>query len=275
MKTFTAALDLIEVEADVESNLRRLEAGLRDAAARGAALVCGPEFFLCPVDPSELSRRATAVPGPLTERLGEMARRYAVHFVPGTIPERREDGHPFNTLVAFGPDGALIGSYRKRHLFRAAVPGAFSHDEGEYLSAGERPAGLIDTPFARLGTGICYDLRFPEQFLRLSLAGAEVLVVPSAFTRLTGQAHWSVLCRARAIETGCFLLAPDQAGSPPAGPPRYGRSAIVGPWGEVLAMAGEGDEVIFAALPAEALAEARARLRSVAGRVRGDSVPAP
>lgn len=275
MKTFTAALIQIVVEADAESNLRRITEGLREAVARGAALVCGPEFFLCPVNPAELSRSATSVPGPLTERLGEMARRHSVHFIPGTIPERRKRGRPYNTLVAFGPDGALIGSYRKRHLFHVDFPGALAHDEREYLSAGGRLAGVIDTPLARLGTGICYDLRFPEQFLRLAVDGAEVIVAPSAFTRLTGQAHWHVLCRARAIETGCYLLAPDQAGTPPVGPPRYGRSMIVGPWGEVLAIAGEGDEVVSAELSAGALAEARARLRPLSGRVPGDSLPEP
>ena len=275
MKTFTAALIQFQVADDPEANLRRIEEGLREAAARGAKLVCGPELFLCPCTPESISSHAAAIPGALTGRLAELARRYSVYFVPGSIPERREGGKPYNTLVAFGPDGSLIGTYRKRHLFRVEFRGSFAHDERDYLSPGSEPAPIIETPLARIGTSICYDLRFPEQTLRLALDGAEIIVAPSAFTKLTGQAHWHILCRARAIETGCFLLAPDQAGTPPGGPARYGRSTIVGPWGDVLAVAGDGDEVITAELPAESLAEARARMRSLADRVRGDSVPEP
>lgn len=275
MKTFIAAVIQMRAAEDPQENLRRLEELVRESASRGARLVCGPEFFLCPADPAGLARLASAVPGPLTGRLGEMALRHSVHFVPGTIPERREGGHPYNTLVAFGPDGALIGSYRKRHLFHADFPGAFAHDEREYISAGKRPAPVIDTPLARLGTGICYDLRFPEQFLRLALDGAEVIVAPSAFMKLTAQAHWHVLCRARAIETGCYLLAPDGTGASGDSPERYGHSLIVDPWGAILAEAGEGNEVVFAELSAEALRQARARLHSVAGRAPGDSVPEP
>lgn len=275
MKTFTAALIQFQVSDNPETNLRHIEEGLREAASRGAKLVCGPELFLCPSTPESISAHASAIPGPLTGRLAELARRHAVYFVPGSIPERREGGKPYNTLVAFGPDGSLIGTYRKRHLFRVEIANALAHDERRYLSPGAGPAPIIETPLARLGTSICYDLRFPEQFMRLALEGAEVLLVPSAFTRLTGQAHWHVLCRARAIETGCFLLAPDQSGTPPGGPARYGRSTIVGPWGEVLAVAGDGDEVIASELRAEALEEARARLRSLAGRAPGDSLPEP
>lgn len=275
MKTFTAALIQIEVRADCEANLRRIEEGLAEAVSRGAKLVCGPELFLCPCTPDSISAHAETIPGPLTGRLAALARRHSVYFVPGSIPERREGGKPYNTLVAFGPDGALLCAYRKRHLFHVELPGPLAHDERDYLSPGSEPARIIETPLARIGTSICYDLRFPEQTLRLALDGAEIIVAPSAFTKLTGQAHWHVLCRARAIETGCFLLAPDQAGTPPGGPARYGRSTIVGPWGEVLAVAGEGDEVIAAELPAESLAEARVRMRSVADRVPGDSVPGP
>lgn len=275
MKNFIAGLVQFQVSDDPESNLRRLEEGVLDAARRGAKLVCGPELFLCPSAPEAISAHAAAVPGPLTERLAGLARRAAVYFVPGSIPERRADGKPYNTLLAFGPDGSLIGTYRKRHLFHANFRGSFAHDEREYLSAGDAPSPVIRTPLARIGAVICYDLRFPEQTLRLALEGAEIIVAPSAFTKLTGQAHWHVLCRARAIETGCFILAPNQAGTPPGGPPRYGRSTIVGPWGEVLAVAGDGDEVITAELPAESLAEAHGRLRSVEDRTSGDPVPEP
>ncbi len=275
MNSFTAALVQLQVSDDPESNLRRLEEGVLDAAARGAKLVCGPELFTCPSTPEAISAHAAAVPGQLTERLAELARRAAVYLIPGSIPERREGGKPYNTLLSFAPDGSLIGRYRKRHLFRAKFHGPSAHDERDYLSAGDDPSPIIRTPLADIGAVICYDLRFPEQTLRLALDGAEVIAAPSAFTKFTGQAHWHVLCRARAIETGCFLLAPNQAGFPPGAPPCYGRSTIVGPWGEILAVAGEEDEVVTAELSAASLAEARGRLRAVEDRVAGDPLPEP
>ena len=169
----------------------------------------------------------------------------------------------------------MIGKYRKRHLFRVDIPGEITTDERDDLLGGSAPAPVIDTGLGRIGLSICYDLRFPEQFLDLSLRGAEIIVVPAAFPIPTGSAHWHVLCRARAIETGCFILATARAGACGIDTPRYGHSLIVDPWGTVLAEAGAGEETIAAELRAESLAEARSRMRSIEHRVRGDSVPDP
>ena len=275
MKTFTAALIQMRGQPDPEVSLRQFEEHVKEAVSRGARLVCGPEYVYFSGDVHDMARLATPVPGPVTERLSALARKHAVYLCPGTLPEWRAEGTPYNTLLLFSPDGALLGKYRKRHLFRADIPGELRHDERDYFSAGNDPAPVFNTERGRLGASICYDLRFPEQFLRLSLQGAEIILAPSAFTKPTGQAHWHVLCRARAVETGCFILAPDRTGRCGADTERYGHSLIVDPWGAVLAEAGECEEVISAELRAESLADARNRLRSIEHRVRGDSVPDP
>ncbi|MDD5556953.1 MAG: carbon-nitrogen hydrolase family protein [bacterium] len=275
METFTAALVQIEGTADPEENLRRLERGVREAAGRGARLVCGPEYVYFSGDVRALGRLATPVPGPLTDRFASIARAHGVHFSPGTIPECGRGGRPYNTFLLFGPDGSLIGAYRKRHLFRADIPGVLTADERDDISPGDAPAPVFRTALGGIGVGICYDLRFPEQFLRLALDGAEILLLPSAVTKPTGEAHWRLLCRARAVETGCFLLGPNRTGRCGPDTERYGHSIIVDPWGGVLAEAGEGEEVVFAELRAAALGEARGRMRSIEHRAAGDSVPDP
>jgi len=275
MKTFTVALIQMRCTADHEASLREFEKSVREAASRDARLICGPELFYFDGDMQRVSHFAVTIPGPVIERLSAIARKHAVYLCPGTLPERRAEGKPYNTLLLFAPDGALIGKYRKRHLFRADIPGELRHDERDYFLAGSEPAPVFETELGRLGATICYDLRFPEQFLRLSLQGAEIILAPSAFTKPTGEAHWHVLCRARAVETGCFILAPDRTGRCGADTERYGYSLIVDPWGAVLAEAGEGEEIITAELRAESLADARRRLSSIEHRATGDSVPDP
>lgn len=275
MKTFTAALIQMCGTPDCKAGLRELEKSVRDAVSKGARLVCGPELFYFDGDMQRVSRHAVTIPGPVTEQLSALARKYGVYLCPGTLPERREGGAPYNTLLFFSPDGALVGRYRKRHLFRVDIPGELRHHERDYFSAGDDAAPVFETELGRLGVSICYDLRFPEQFLGLALRGAEIIIAPSAFTTPTGEAHWHVLCRARAAETGCFILAPDRTGICGADIERYGHSLVVDPWGTILAEAGKVEEVISAELRAESLADARGRLRSIEHRARGDSVPDP
>ena len=273
MKNFTAALIQIHATEDTESNLQRLEEGVRKAVSLGALFVCGPELFYFSGDPEALARHASTVPGPLTTRLAGLARHYSLYFVPGTILERSEEDKPFNTLLFFFPDGSLKGKYRKRHLFHADIPGEFRHDERAFISPGKEPAPVIETELGNFGLSICYDLRFPEQYLRLAIAGAEIILAPSAFTKATGEAHWHTLCRARAIETGCFLLAPNQTGKTGASPERYGHSIIVDPWGKILAEAGEDEDLVCVKLSGDTLADARQKLRSIEHRAEGDSLP--
>jgi nitrilase len=157
------------------------------------------------------------------------------------------------------PDGRLVARYRKVHLFDVEIPGRVSVRESDALVAGDE-AVSVETPLATLGLSICYDLRFPELFRRLGLAGAEVVLLPSAFTFHTGAAHWEVLCRARAIESQCYLIAANQGGVSPHGFPDYGNSMIVDPWGCVLARAGDGEGVVTAELDGAYLQRVRTEL---------------
>lgn len=272
MKTFHAAIIQMQGTLDPEANLKRLEEGVAEAASLGAHLVCAPELCCFWGAIRKLKDGASSIPGPVTERLADMARKHSVTLAPGSIPEAT-DGHPYNTSLLYAPDGRLLGSYRKRHLFRVSIPGTVEYDERESLSAGENPPALVETDLGRLGLSICYDLRFPEHYLQLALDGAEVILAPSAFTHATGQAHWHTLCRARAIETSCFLLAPNQLGQTPPAPRSYGHSLIIDPWGYILAEAGEEEyEVIHAELDAQALITARQKLHSLEHREPGDAV---
>ena len=147
-------------------------------------------------------------------------------------------GRIFNTSLIFDSNGRLLSRYRKVHRFDADLPGAVSVQESRWFAAGE-DAAAIATPLGILGTAICYDLRFPELFRGMSSAGAEVIVVPAAFTAVTGRDHWEVLLRARAIENQCYVVAPNQCGHPPNAFAMHGHSAIVDPWGQIVAMASD------------------------------------
>jgi nitrilase len=214
-----------------------------------------------------------------------LARRLSIHLVAGSILERATvagedatldravndgdaagDGRCFNTCLFFGPDGSLLARYRKIHLFDVSVGTQVRTCESRTRQPGEAPV-TVDTALGRIGLAVCYDLRFPELFRRLADDGAEVVVMPSAFTAPTGAAHWHTLIRARAIENQCYFVAPNQHGPTLHGFSNYGHSLIVDPWGTVLAEGGDGgDEVVSAALSAERLAEVRRSLPSLAHR---------
>jgi predicted amidohydrolase len=172
MRPFRAALIQMRGTADAEANLGLFEEGVREAVSRGAGLVCGPDNMYFSGSVRTLRECATPVPGPLTDHLSALAKKHSVYLSPGTIPESSATDKPYNTFLLFAPDGALIGKYRKRHLFKVNIPGTVTDDEGDYLLPGEWPSPVIETALGRIGAGICYDLRFPEQFLRLALDGA-------------------------------------------------------------------------------------------------------
>lgn len=203
------------------------------------------------------------------ERLREVAADCGVWLLIGSLAVKgAPDGRFCNRSILLGPDGAIVARYDKIHMFDA-IPTA---DENYRESNGYRPgsvATLAETPLARIGMTICYDMRFPDLYLRLARAGAQILAVPSAFTRPTGAAHWEVLLRARAIETGCFVLAPAQCGihSATRGPMRktWGHSLVISPWGEVLADGGDEPGIVPALLNLDEIAEARRRVPSLVG----------
>jgi deaminated glutathione amidase len=244
---------------DAAANLATLARLIEQAVARGAELVCLPEYCAAyGMTDGRLAVDARAEGEHEALRtLGEQARRHGRWLLIGSLGVLAADGRILNRSYLVDPAGAIRARYDKIHLFDVDLARGESYRESSTIRPGET-APVVATPFARLGLTICYDLRFPQLYRALAKAGADVLFVPAAFTRTTGQAHWHVLLRARAIETGAFVVAPSQCGEAPDGSlARYGHSLFVDPWGEVLADGGEDEGVIAAELDLARVAEAR------------------
>jgi predicted amidohydrolase len=273
MRSFKASAVQMSAGSDKEANLAAAAELVTNAAASGASLVALPEVFAWR-GPQE---REPEIAEPLAGRIGtfasELARRLGIWLVAGSILETADNGAAggrcYNTTALFSPDGALAASYRKIHLFDVDVEGRIQVRESKTRLAGDSPC-CVDTELGRIGLAICYDLRFPELFRGLAAAGAEIVVLPSAFTAPTGRAHWHTLVRARAIENQCYVIAPDQFGASSMGFENYGHSLIVDPWGDVMADAGPGGPcVITADLSAALLARVRSELPALGHRRLG------
>ncbi|MGK2851939.1 MAG: carbon-nitrogen hydrolase family protein [Candidatus Limnocylindrales bacterium] len=262
------ALVQLDANDDVDANIERAVALTDTAAAAGARFVALPEYlqFRGPDDGFRASARP--IPGPFTEAFAEVARRQGVWVLIGSLAETSADPErPYNTSVLIGPDGAIAATYRKVHLFDVAVDAGPVDTESARVTAGAAPV-RADVDGVRVGLTICYDLRFPELYRTLALAGAEVLTVPANFTERTGRDHWEVLLRARAIENGAYVLAPSQIGGPP-GSPAYGRSMIVDPWGTVVAQAADEVAIITARIETDRVAAVRRQIPVLANRRPG------
>lgn len=251
---------------DLQGNLEALSSLLCEAAGDGASLVVLPENFA--VFGADSQRDTAACLEEILAWLADSCRRLGIWLVAGSIPAlHRPDGSPVpdgrvrSACYVLDEQGEVRGRYDKIHLFDVEVADRqSSYRESAVFEPGDRPV-TIDTPWGRLGLGICYDIRFPELFGRLRQEGAEILVVPAAFTAVTGAAHWEVLLRARAIETQCFVVGAAQAGR--HGPVRetLGHSLIADPWGRVLAQRAEPSAgVVTADCDREELAEIRSRM---------------
>ncbi|SFD26067.1 nitrilase [Thiohalospira halophila DSM 15071] len=228
-----------------------IEAGrlIADAARSGAELVALPENFglMGMVDDDLVTAAEADGEGPLQEFLAEQARRNGIWLVGGTVPIASADGTRARpACLVFDDRGQRVARYDKIHLFDVHLPDSGeSYTESRTLEPGEAVVTL-DSPFGRLGLAVCYDLRFPELFREMVAAGAETFIVPSAFTAITGRAHWEVLTRARAIENLCYLVAPAQGGYHANGRQTWGHSAIIDPWGSVLDRLPNGSGVVVA-----------------------------
>jgi predicted amidohydrolase len=263
-----AAVQLNATE-DTAQNLATADRLVRDAAARGAELVVLPEKWSVLGSAQQMAAAAEPLDGPSIDWAKSTARELGIDLVAGSIVERVPDRQKLsNTSVHVGPDGELRAIYRKIHLFDVEVDGV-AYAESDHEEAGQEIVVSELAGGVPLGMSICYDLRFPELYGVLSARGAQVITVPSAFTLATTRDHWEVLLRARAIENQCFVVAPNQVGAHPPGHRSGGRSAIVDPWGIVLAMAGDGETAIVADLNFELLGDVRRRLPSLVHR-RGD-----
>jgi len=247
---------------EVARNAADFEALVREAAGRGAAYVQSPEMTgalmrdkqalkasLKPQDEDVIARTAAR----LAAELG-----IVVHV--GSTAIARPDGKVANRAFVFGPDGTLLATYDKIHMFDVDLDNGESWRESATYEPGAAST-VVELPFGRVGLAVCYDVRFPQLFRAQALAGAQVLTMPAAFTRQTGEAHWHVLQRARAIENGAFVISAAQGGRHDDGRETYGHSLVVDPWGRVLAEADHDEPaVVVADIDLAAVAEARGRI---------------
>jgi deaminated glutathione amidase len=260
----TAAAIQMTSGTDMEANLRTAHGLLQQAAQRGVQLAALPENFAL-MGASDQDKFAIAEndgDGPMQSWLAEAARELDLWIVAGTLPIRiPNEARVAAACLVVNAQGERVARYDKMHLFDVEVDDATGSYRESLTIAPGRQAVLADTPVGKLGVAICYDVRFPELFRQLSTpgetGGAEVFVLPSAFTVPTGRAHWDVLLRARAIENLCYLLAPAQTGLHANGRETYGHSMIVDPWGSVLACQPEGAGVVTASLDLEQLRDIR------------------
>jgi len=250
---YLAAAVQLNCTSNVANNLAAADALIARAASYGAKLVATPENtnFLGP-HPDKV-RLAEPLDGPTVAHFAALARKHAITLLLGSFNERSDDPKRcYNTSVLFGPDGAVLGAYRKMHLFDVNVSPDVCFMESDTVIAGDQPL-VVDSPVGRLGLSICYDLRFGEYYRALVDAGAQVILVPAAFTLMTGKDHWHPLMRARAIETQCYVLSPGQVGHHDDAGLRqsYGHSMVVDPWGHIVGMSSDGPGLALAEIDLE------------------------
>jgi predicted amidohydrolase len=265
MSQLRAALIQTRTPASQAAALDQLRPLVEKAVAGGAQLIATPEAsnFLQRSRQAFLEQALESEADPVVRAAEAWAREHQLWFLLGSALVRRPDGLFANRSLLFSPNGE-VARYDKIHMFDVDLPTGERHRESAVYAPGEA-AVVAETPWGKLGMTVCYDVRFPHLYRTLAKAGCGILTVPAAFTRPTGEAHWHVLLRARAIENGAFVLAPAQGGFHEDGRGTYGHSLIVAPWGEILAEA-DGDEpgVIFADLDLEAVSKARGAIPSLA-----------
>ncbi len=262
---FTAACIQLNTQGDEAENCQTTSALIRQAAGEGAEFVATPET----TNLMDLGRaRMFELAGPEAEnttlaRLRDLAAELGVWLVIGSLVIRDDAERLSNRSFLVDPNGAVVARYDKIHMFDVEIPDGQTYRESAHYRPGEA-AVLADLPWGRLGLTICYDVRFPALYRALAKAGAGILTVPSAFTRFTGKAHWHVLLRARAIETGCYVIAPAQCGSHARGRQTYGHSLIVAPWGEILADGGEETGISLAEIDLQRVDQVRSMVPALA-----------
>ena len=261
---------------DPDANIAALEPMLAQAVEQGATYVLTPEVtVLYPENRDHL--RSVAAPfedHPQLRRVGELARALSIHIHIGSVAVPLPDGRFANRSVLFGPDGEIVETYDKIHLFDADISGLNAYRESATYAGGERAVTAPVGEFT-LGMSICYDMRFPGLYNALANAGANLLAVPAAFTVPTGQAHWHVLLRSRAIETGSYVIAAAQGGQHPNGRATYGHSIIIDPWGRIVAELDHDEPgVLVAEISPELVQDARQRIPALAN-ARNFASPAP
>ena len=253
-------------QEDKGANIAAALALLDRAAATGARLVALPEVWPY-LGPDDVSRdQAETIPGPISEALAQRARRHGIYIHGGSIYEKRPgDPGMYNTTVVIDPTGEIIAHYSKIHMYDVVLDGIAEYQESATVTPGNETT-ITEIDGIPVGLTICYDLRFPELFRILALKGAQAIVLPAAFTLMTGKDHWETLIRARAIENELYMIAPAQWGTHPPGKWCYGRSMVVDPWGTVVTTAPDGVGIAYATIDPSRVAAVRHQIPSLANR---------
>lgn len=267
MNKFTAAAIQLDTKSSVEENLNNAVELIREAAKRGARLIAMPETvnYIGP----ECERFAEFIPrGHTFQVFAEQAKKYQVWLHCGSIYEKNEDANdrrPYNTTMLINPRGELAAKYRKIHPFDVSIAEGPFVRESDVNCPGDKIVTVDTAEVGHLGLSVCYDMRFCELFRMMALRGAQILIIPANFTVNTGKDHWEVLLRARAIENGCYVIAPGQIGVKP-GYQAYGKTMIIDPWGNVTAMASDKTTVITAEIDLEYLRSVRSQVFTLENR---------
>ena len=255
----------VNSRADRAANLAAARDLLRRAAEAGADLAVLPEYVDY-LGPTEGEPKPEPTDGEFASFFADAARELRMWVLAGSFHESGPDAaRTYNTSLVFDRDGAVAATYRKIHLFDIDIPERVSQQESRTVAPGSDVV-TVDVEGVRLGLTICYDLRFPELYRQLAIAGARVLLVPAAFTTHTGRDHWEVLLRARAIENQCYVVAAGQWGDHDPGRSTFGHSMVIDPWGTVIVQAVDGTGVVVADLDLERLERIRRELPSLANR---------
>ncbi|MCP5143623.1 MAG: carbon-nitrogen hydrolase family protein [Gammaproteobacteria bacterium] len=246
---------------DQDANITRVTDLVRQAHAQGAELICMPEFFayLARRDTDYITGGYVEEEHPVLSHFQTEAKALGTWMLLGSLAVRAGTDKVNNRSYLLRPDGTIAATYNKIHLFDVNLSDRESYRESSTVAPGDA-LGLAETPWGKVGMTVCYDVRFAYLYRALAQAGAGIITVPAAFTRKTGEAHWHVLLRARAIETGCYIVAPGQCGIRPWGRATFGHSLIVDPWGTILADAGPNEGIAIAELDLDRIETVRQQI---------------
>lgn len=258
-KGFKLAACQMEVAGTSEENTERALRVLEKAARGKADIAVLPEMFNCPYGSGRFKEYAqNASESSSLREVSHKAAELGIYVFAGSIPEE-EDGRIYNSCFVFDRDGKVIGRHRKLHLYDVDIKGGIRFIESETLAQGS-DITVVDTEYCRIGVGICYDIRFPELARLMAIEGAEMLIFPSVFNTVTGNAHWELLVRTRAVDNQTYVAAVSAARDNSSSYKAYGNSMIADPWGNVMCRAGEGEEVIFADIDPSLISKVRNEL---------------
>ncbi|CAN8025841.1 unnamed protein product [Ixodes persulcatus] len=258
MNKFRLALLQLAVTPNISKNLERASERIKEAASAGAKMVCLPECFSFPYEPKYISKYAEPIPGRSSEMLSRWASDNQVYLIGGTLSER-EDDKLYTTCLAYGPDGSLLAKHRKVHLYATDVPSKFTFSEAGFLTPGDKVT-TFDTPFCKVGVGVCFDIAFPSFAELYERLGCKLLVYPGAFNMYTGPLYWELTSRGRAADNQVYLASVSPSRDETAYYVLWGHSMLVDPTGKVVRSAGVDEEIVLADVDIDYLDSVRHQL---------------